>query len=188
MHRRARREAARALPGHGPRGRLDASDIAAYANGQRFLSHGGPERERFSDPDASWGHRSAISTRKGGGFYGYKIHAAVCANTGLPLAWRVETARRHEALYVAPLLDALHARGFRPEVAMMDKGYDGDRIHAECETRGCAPVIPIKGAKSKQVVLPVGPICRENPRIPATPIASATSTAAALPSSASSAD
>ena len=25
------------------------------------------EREAFSDPDASWGHRSAVSTRKGGG-------------------------------------------------------------------------------------------------------------------------
>ena len=52
------------------------------------------------------GHRSAISTRKGGGFYGYKIHAAVCAVTGLPLAWEVETGRRNESLYVAPLLDA----------------------------------------------------------------------------------
>jgi hypothetical protein len=51
------------------------------------------ERQVHSDPDASWGHRSAVSTRKGGGFYGYRIHAAVCAATGLPLAWQVETAR-----------------------------------------------------------------------------------------------
>src|SRR5438128_896116 len=58
---------------------IDASDMPAYGNGQRFLSKDGPERERFSDPDASWGHRSAISVRKGGGFYGYRIHAAVCA-------------------------------------------------------------------------------------------------------------
>ena len=34
---------------------LDASDLPAYANGQRFVSKGGRERERFSDPDASWG-------------------------------------------------------------------------------------------------------------------------------------
>jgi hypothetical protein len=74
---------------------IDASDIPAYANGQRFLYKGGPERKTYSDPDPSWGHRSAVSTRKGGGFYGYRIHAAVCAVRGLPLAWRVETARSH---------------------------------------------------------------------------------------------
>jgi hypothetical protein len=52
--------------------------MLAYANGQRFVSKNGPERDRFSDPDASWGHRSAVSTRKGGGFHGLKIDMAVC--------------------------------------------------------------------------------------------------------------
>ena len=47
---------------------IDASDMPAYANGQRFLCNHGPERQAYSDPDASWGHRSAVSTRKGGGF------------------------------------------------------------------------------------------------------------------------
>ena len=55
-------------------------------------------------PDASWGHRSAVSTRKGGGFYGYKLHAAVCSRTGLPVAQRVETARAHEASLADDLL------------------------------------------------------------------------------------
>src|SRR5438552_10697210 len=89
---------------------IDASDLPAFANGQRYVSKGGKERERFSDPDASWGHRSAVSTRRGGGFYGFKIHAAVCTATGLPLAWRIETARRQESNFVAPLIDAMHAR------------------------------------------------------------------------------
>ncbi len=75
---------------------IDASDLPAYANGQRYLSKNGPERKRYSDPDASWGHRSAVSTRKGGGFYGYKVHAAVCARTDLPrrLAGRDGTCAR----------------------------------------------------------------------------------------------
>lgn len=84
---------------------IDASDMPAYANGQRYLSKNGPERERYSDPGASWGHRSAVSTRKGGGFYGYRVHAAVCARPDLPVAWQVETAGSHEPNYVAPLLD-----------------------------------------------------------------------------------
>ena len=84
------------LPGFGDTIAIDGSDLPAYANGQRFLFNHGPERERFSDPDASWGHRSAISTRKGGGFYGYKVHVAVDVTTGLPLSWETRTARDAE--------------------------------------------------------------------------------------------
>jgi hypothetical protein len=39
------------LPGLGEHVALDGSDLPAYANGQRYLSEGGPERERYSDPD-----------------------------------------------------------------------------------------------------------------------------------------
>jgi len=120
---------------------IDASDMPAYANGQRFLSKNGPERERYSDPDASWGHRSAVSTRKGGGFYGYKIQAAVCARTDLPVAWQVETAKHHESQFALPLLDAARARGFQPETCAMDKGYDSRATHDAFEERDCRPVI-----------------------------------------------
>ena len=145
---------------------IDASDMPAFANGQRYVSQHGPERERFSDPDASWGHRSAISTRASGSFYGHKLHLAVCTETGLPLAWRVETAKRNESLYVAPLLDALHARGFKPETCAMDKGYDNSRVYAECEERDVEPVIPLRGAKANQVALPLALGGRLFPRIP----------------------
>src|ERR687897_3340324 len=121
---------------------IDASDMPAYANGQRFLSKGGPERQRFSDPDASWGHRSAVSTRKGGGFYGYRVHAVVCSSTDLPLAWRVETAASRESNYVAPLLDSARARGFAADTCALDMGYDNGPIYEACEERGCRPIIP----------------------------------------------
>jgi transposase len=123
---------------------IDSSDLPAYANGQRFLSKDGPERERYSDADASWGHRSAVSTRKGGGFYGYKLHAAVCASTGLPLAWRIEAARRNDGPFAAPILDAVVARGFKPVTCALDKGYDAAPIHDAFGERGCVAVIPLK--------------------------------------------
>jgi hypothetical protein len=134
---------------------IDASDMPAFANGQRYVSANGPERERFSDPDASWGHRSAVSTRKGGGFYGYKLDLAVCTRTGLPLAWQTRTARNHESLFVAPLLDSLRARGFQPETVAMDRGYDYNRIYDECRERGCAPVVAIK---KNRLAIPLAPI------------------------------
>ncbi len=123
---------------------IDASDIPAYANGQRFKSKGGEERKTFSDPDASWGHRSAVSTRKGGGFYGYRLHMAVCAKTDLPLAWGVETARSHETNAVAPLLDRLHTLGIDPETCALDKGYDNGAMYDACADRGIAPIIPLR--------------------------------------------
>lgn len=148
-----------AYPDMGREVAIDASDMPAYANGQRFLYNHGPERQAYSDPDASWGHRSAVSTRKGGGFYGYKIHAAVCATTGLPLAWEVETGRRNESLYVAPLLDAVRARGYEPDTVAMDRGYDNNRVYAECHERGIAPVIPLRKGR----IQPETPIKRSTP-------------------------
>lgn len=132
------------LPSYGRDLSIDASDMPAYANGQRYSSKDGPERDWHSDPDASWGHRSAISVRKGGGFFGYRLHAAVCSNTGLPVAWRVETARDHEARFAASLIDTARARGCMATTAAMDKGYDTGPIHDECAERDCLPVIPIK--------------------------------------------
>jgi len=51
---------------------IDGSDLPVYGNGQRHVKRGGELRKKFADPDASWGHRSSISTRSGGG-YGFKF-------------------------------------------------------------------------------------------------------------------
>jgi transposase, IS5 family len=138
---------------------IDASDMPAYANGQRFVSKGGREREKFSDPDASWGHRSAVSTRKGGGFYGYRLHMAVCSKTDLPLAWTVETARKHETLSVAPLLDRLRAVGINPETCALDKGYDSSLAYNACADRDIVPVIPLRQTPAVKAGKDTPPSC-----------------------------
>ena len=134
------------LPDLGREVAIDASDLPAYANGQRLKSKNGPERKakEYSDPDASWGHRSAVSTRKGGGFYGYRIHAAVDVATDLPLAWRTETARENETNFVFPLIERMRDRGLPVKVAIMDKGYDQPFIHDGCMDRGVTPVTPLR--------------------------------------------
>lgn len=123
---------------------IDASDMPAYANGQRYLSKSGPEREKYSDPDATWGHRSAVSTRKGGGFYGYRLHMAVCSKTDLPLAWIVETAKANEGPTVESLLDKLKGHGISPETCAMDKGYDTSTVHGACMDREVLPVVALR--------------------------------------------
>jgi hypothetical protein len=42
------------------------------------------------------------------------------------------------------LLDTLHRRGFAPETAALDMGYDNNRVYAECDDRDVAPVIPLR--------------------------------------------
>src|SRR5260370_9643609 len=126
---------------------IDGSDLPAYANGQRYLRRGGPERKKFSDPDASWGHRSSISTRSGGGYYGYKIHCAVDTATGLPVAWQVRTAKDSEQAEVPGLLDEIGRRGFKVGIAVLDKGYDAEVVYSEIENRHARPIIPLTRTK-----------------------------------------
>jgi len=89
-------------------------------------------------------HRSAVSTRKGGGFYGYKLHAAVCTVTGLPLAWQVESARHHEYTALPLLLDKVQAHGFAPTSLALDKGYDYEVAHEMLAERRILPVIALR--------------------------------------------
>jgi hypothetical protein len=145
------------VPGYGKNIAIDASDMAAFANGQRRIYAGGPYRPTFSDPDASWGHRSAISTRSGGGYYGYKVHAAICAETGLPMAWTVRTAKRHEAAVAPHLIEALRAQGFTPQTAVLDKGYDAGPVYDACTGANCVPIIPLKNMPTKNP--PGPPVC-----------------------------
>jgi hypothetical protein len=60
------------------------------------------------------------------------------------VAWRTETAASHESNYVAPLLDAVKARGFEPATVALDMGYDNGRVYEECEQRGVRPIIPLR--------------------------------------------
>jgi IS5 family transposase len=142
---------------------IDASDMPAYANGQRFkgIKH---RRERtpeeYSDPDASWGHRSAVSTRAAGSFYGYKLHMAVCSKTDLPLAWEVVTAKANESMWVTRLLDRLSEVGIRPETCAMDKGYDHRRVYNECDERGVLPIIPLRNSRDVKIGNHLAPTCK----------------------------
>jgi hypothetical protein len=50
----------------------------------------------------------------------------------------------HESNYADSLLDVARARGFAPETAALDMGYDTEAIHAACEDWECRPIIALK--------------------------------------------
>lgn len=122
---------------------IDGSSMKAYAKGATVRYPGGPVQE-LTDPDASWGRRSAVSTRNSGTYFGYKLHAAVCSKTDLPLAWTISTAKAGEASFAAELLDEVKERRFTAETAAMDKGYDLTMVYEACAERGVLPVIPLR--------------------------------------------
>jgi Transposase DDE domain len=69
---------------------------------------------------------------------------STCVQTELPLAWTVRSASDLEQAEVAGLLDSVLERGFAAQVAVLDKGYDGQPMHDVCESRGIRPVIALK--------------------------------------------
>jgi hypothetical protein len=99
-----------------------------------------------------------VSTRRGGGFYGFKLQMACCASTGLPVAWSVETAKANESMFVAPLIDAAKRRGAMAATCAMDKAYDLPRVYGECAERDCEAIVPLRatGAVVKNEHRPPG--------------------------------
>jgi Transposase DDE domain len=101
-----------------------------------------------------------VSTRKGGGYYGYKVHAAVDVATELPLASSTETASTSEQTIALPLIERAHERGFGVKVAIMDGGYDTEPIHGGCMDRGVLPITPLRETPAVKRGDDKPPVCR----------------------------
>ena len=50
----------------------------------------------------------------------------------------------HETLSVPPLFETMRARGFAPETAALDKGYDVTPVYEALEAADCRPIIPLR--------------------------------------------
>lgn len=138
-------------PGMGENIAIDGSDLPAHSSVAAYTKINGEARKpgEYSDMDASWGYRTAVDTKKSKWFYGHKVHLAACSLTGLPLAWKVETACRQEMGFALSLLDQTIKRRFPVQTAAFDKGYDTRDIYDGCLIRGVLPVIPAKKIKGE---------------------------------------
>jgi transposase, IS5 family len=100
-----------------------------------------------------------MSTRSGGGYYGYKVHCAVDIATGPPMAWQVETAKDSEIPMVPALLDSVAERGFAAHVAILDRGYDTEALYTLLEGRDIRPVIALRMTPAVKRGLASPPSC-----------------------------
>ena len=97
---------------------------------------------RRTDPYAAVGHAPAHHPRPL--LLGYWVHTLLCRGTGLPLLFRVSTAKVHDAPFARPLLElAFRLLGIRPQVIRLDAGYWGLKLIAWIHTvLGAQAVIP----------------------------------------------
>ena len=121
---------------------VDSSDIEAYGN---------PKRKRPRDPDAAWGYRtpknksSSTSKKKGELFYGYKVHEAVDAYYGLPLAGITLPANEGDGPQLPKVLDRVQKLHpwMKPQYGIADKAYAGQERLQQQVDRGLIPVVAV---------------------------------------------
>ncbi len=105
---------------------------------------------RRTDPDAAVGHAPAHHPRPL--LLGYRVHTLLCRGTGLPLLFRLSTAKVHDAPFARPLLElAVRLLVLRPRVIRLDAGYWGQKLIAWIHsTLGAVAVIPWNPKRQKQ--------------------------------------
>ncbi len=84
---------------------------------------------RRSDPDARVGHAPAHHPTAF--LQGFRLHTLICRGSGLPIAFRLAPANRHDARFAQPLLAlAVHFYGLRIRVVRLDAAYWGATLIA----------------------------------------------------------
>ena len=85
----------------------------------------------------------------------------VCDRNGIPLAWSIDGANRHDMILLEPTLDALADRGLLVEAdeIHLDRGYSNSRTLAICAERGIPHVMCAKKRRQgqgRQKIIPLG--------------------------------
>jgi len=104
---------------------------------------------RLADPDAQVGHAPAHHPTAW--LRGFRLHTLICRGSGLPIAFRLAPANRHDAPFAKPLLAlAVHLYGLRIRVVRLDAAYWGPTLIAWIHTTlHAAAVIPWNPQRTK---------------------------------------
>ncbi len=96
---------------------IDSTDLKAYCRPKKDKS--------YSDPDASFGHKSEKKT-----FFGYKAHVVCDADTELPIALTVSTGKDADAPHAIPTIDKMQQQHkINMQVCLGDGAYYATKIY-----------------------------------------------------------
>ena len=129
---------------------VDSTTVPTNGNPNR--KKGGEEGE-VSDPEASWTAKNSARAKGSDGkewAYGYKMHALVDADLGIPLTAITTTASRNDGTQMVPLIAKTIAfHNIKPEIVIADRGYDSRKIHETLIQFDMVPIIHMRKATAK---------------------------------------
>jgi transposase len=123
---------------------LDGTAFKAYS--QRSLDN----KTGKSDSEAR------VGRARRGFILGYKVHAACCTGSELPLAFMVAPCNMNEKLFAKPLLEKLKEHGVEFRVVLADAQYDSSKFREDVRLFGAEPVIPYRRSSKIKNGLKVG--------------------------------
>ena len=123
---------------------LDGTAIKAYS--QRSLDN----KTGKSDNEAR------VGRARRGFILGYKVHAACCTESELPLAFTVAPCNMNEKLFSKPLLETLKEQGVCFETVLSDAQYNLSKVREDVKRFGAEPVIPYSRSSKVKNGLKVG--------------------------------
>jgi len=123
---------------------VDGTAIKAYS--QRSLDN----KTGKSDFEAR------VGRARRGFILGYKVHAACCTGSELPLAFVVAPCNMNEKLFAKPLLEKLNGLGVNFKAVLADAQYNSAKVRETVEAYGAEPVIPYRRSSKVKNGLKVG--------------------------------
>ena len=123
---------------------VDSTHLLAYS--QRSMDN----QTGRSDPDAR------VGRGKRGFILGYRVHTACCADSELPLAYRVAPCNDNDKLYFKPLMEDAQSLGIRCRTVVADAQYSSEKVRTDAEAIGAEPVIPVRSDSRLREALRVG--------------------------------
>jgi hypothetical protein len=123
---------------------LDGSAIKAFS--QRSLDN----KTGKSDREAR------VGRARRGFVLGYKVHAACCTSSELPLAFTVAPCNMNEKLFAKPLLEKLKKYGVKFKNVLADAQYDSSKVREAVKQFDAEPVIPYRRSSKVKNGLKVG--------------------------------
>jgi hypothetical protein len=123
---------------------VDGTAVKAYS--QRSLDN----KTGKSDNEAR------VGRGRRGFILGYKVHAACCTGSELPLAFTVAPCNMNEKLFAKPLLEKLKGLGVDFRVVLADAQYDSSKVREDVKMFGAEPVIPYRRSSKIKNGLKVG--------------------------------
>ena len=103
-----------------------------------------------SDPDAR------VGRGRRGFILGYRVHTVCCADSELPVAFRVAPCNDNDKLYFEPLLEKTRGLGFEFRHVVADSQYNSENVRNAAEWLGAEPIIPVRRDSRARRVLKVG--------------------------------